>query len=160
MAFDDKRLKTMQWLNRLSCKKIAGLPASYNPYSGKIIAQYGRLYSTNGYILAAIEYAEFEHIADYGYMEVDTFEKDGKLLELPILKEIDKQPSKGIFENMFIDRVEYNQSNTFNPYLIAECMQPFKINDISPIIIHDDMRIEFVGHNNDVSIKVIMMGEN
>ena len=160
MAFDGKRLKTMQWLNKLACKKIAGLPTSYNPYAGKIFAQYGRLYSTNGYILAAIEYAEFEHIADFGYMEIDTFEKDGKLLELPILKEMDKQPSKGIFENMFIDQVEYNQSDTFNPYLIAECMRPFKINDISPIIVHGDKRIEFVGHNDDVSIKVIMMGEN
>lgn len=163
MAFDTKRLRTIKWLDKLSSKRITGLKDAYNSYKGVVLARFGRLYAQNGYILASIEYNELYHTGDDQWLKIARYvDDDGKHIEDIEFENAFPHPNNDrIFEDFFIalNMLRYDSTVTFNPYLIAECMMPFKINDISPTIWQRDHYLEFTGHNKDVSIRVLMIGE-
>lgn len=100
-------------------------------------------------------YDEWQAIAHY---------QDDKGYLLPTVEyykpEICDRMRDRVFEDMFIKSIALNwdSSQEFNPALIAECMQPFKINGICPSLAMLGERLEFAGHNNDVSIKVLVIG--
>lgn len=163
MAHDMKKLKTLRWLEKLSSKRIAGLNKLMNPYERNVFARFGRFYATNGYILAYVEYPEHLHDADYEWLAVAHYQDDRQYL-LPKIEyykpEICDRMRDRVFDDMFIKPVSlhWDSSQAFNPALIAECMQPFKINYISPSMAMMGEKLEFAGHNKDVSIKVLVMG--
>ena len=163
MAFDTKRHKTLKWLQRLSEKKIIGIKKAYNPYKGVVLCRFGPLYVTNGYILAQVDYPEFEHVSDDNWMQLVEFEDGNKIhLADPIFEEAYQHPSNNdLFAKAFISTtgIEYDCTQPFNPRLISECMKPFIINGISPVIAQSGERLEFSGHNREVSIRVLTMGE-
>ena len=163
MAFDQKRSRTFKWLEKIATKTPTGLKYAYNPYRGMILCRFGVLYAQNGYILADVRYGEFEHIGDECWMEVASYQDvNGKHLDTVEFMEAEKHPANDrLFSDMFIAPcgLHYDSTQPFNPVLIAECMTPFKINDISPVIGLRDEYLEFSGHNKDVSIRVLMIGE-
>lgn len=162
MAFDDKRFKMFKWLFNIASRKPTGFKEGYNPYKGNVLCRFGKLYATNVYILAEVQYPEFEHVGDDMWMQVDCHAVNGKHLEKPVFAEAEKHPKNDrLFSDMFIGNsaMYYDSVQPFNPRLIAECMKPFTINGISPVIVMDGAKLEFIGHNKDVSIKVMMMGE-
>lgn len=163
MAHDMKKLKTLKWLEKLSSKRITGLDEPMNPYRQNVFARFGRFYATNGYILADVEYPEHTHDADDEWQAIAHYQDDKGYL-LPTVEyfkpEICDRMRDRVFEDMFIKSIalDWDSSQAFNPALIAECMQPFKINGICPSMAMLGDRLEFAGHNKDVSIKVLMIG--
>lgn len=159
----DKITKTFEWLYSLSTKHIPGVADTYNPYKGKVIARYGRLYSLNGYILASVELSGYEHIGDDEWKEISIEKRvddNGKVSEISItgnFTEIHPRDSK-FFENFFIKQLHYDCVQPFNPRFISECMKPFIINNLFPVISQDGHYLEFSAHNADISIRVLMVG--
>ena len=162
MAHDMKKLKTLKWLEKLSSKRIGGLNEPMNPYRYNVFARFGRFYATNGYILACVEYPEHVHDADFEWKAIAHYQDDKGCL-LPAIEyrkpEICDRMRNSVFEDAFIKPIAliWDSSQPFNPALISECMQPFKINGICPCVAMLGEKLEFSGHNNDVSIKVLMM---
>ena len=161
MAFDTKRLKAFKWLEKIATKpqrNVKGL--SYNPYQD-IYIRFGRLYATNGFILAEVEYPEFAHCGDDAWKSVVTYvDANGTHLETIEYTETEQteRMRDRLFSDMFPSKLHYDQCQPFNPYLLAECMYLFKLYNINPIISLDDAWIMFSGHNNDVSIRVLTLG--
>ena len=163
MAYDMKRKKTFDWLVKLATRKPTHLKEAYNPYKGVVFARFGKIYAQNGYILACIEYPEYYHLGDDCWMQLGRYVDDeGKHLDNVEFFTADNAPRNDrMFENMFIKptSLHYDVCRMFNPHLLAECMQPFKVNFISPTIAQRDAYIEFSAHNKDVSIRVLTIGE-
>lgn len=163
MAHDMKKLKTLKWLEKLSSKRITGLREPMNPYRYNVFARFGRFYATNGYILAYVEYPEHIRAGEDEWEAIAHYQDDkGYLLpEIEYYKpEICDRMRDRIFEDVFIKSIALNwdSSQAFNPALIAECMQPFKINGICPSMAMLGERLEFAGHNKDISIKALVIG--
>lgn len=161
MAFDTKQLKTFDWLQKLGTKKVPGLKSAFNPYSDYIFVRFGRFYATNGYILASVEYPEYTHAGDEGWCVIDDY-KDGKgHLLSPVTfanPQICDKMRDRIFEDQFIRQWDVHECGQYNPRLIAECMKPFIVNDIAVSPVIGANKVEFSGHNEGVSIRVVMIG--
>lgn len=161
MAFDTKQLKTFDWLQKLGMKKVPGLKSAYNPYESYIFVRFGRFYATNGYILASMEWPEYEHAGDEGWCVIDDY-KDGKgRLLSPVTfsnPRICGLMRDREFEDQFIRLWDTQDAGPYNPRLVSECMKPFIINNIMPYIVIGANKLEFTGHDKDVSIRVVMMG--
>ena len=161
MTFDTKRLKTCKWLEKIATSKarIMSRKPAFNTFN-RVYTIYGRLYATNNYILAEISYPEFEHISDEGWLQVESwFEESGNLAPLPKLIEVQRENPmrERLFSDMFANTIHYEQSCKWDPYLIAEAMQPFKINDIAPNMYFNNEKLCLAGHNKDVSIRVLLV---
>lgn len=161
MAFGTKQLKTLDWMQHLGGRRYPGIKGAYNPYDQYIFVRFGRFYATNGYILASVEWSEYEHAGDEGWRVIDDY-KDGKgRLLSPITfanPQICDTMRDRIFEDQFIRQYDHSDCGPYNPRLVSECMKPFTINNIMPIIIIGTNKLEFAGHDKDVSIRVLMMG--
>lgn len=162
MAFDTKRLKAFKWLDKIATKQQRNVNAlsTYNPYHN-IYIRFGRLYATNGFILAEVEYPEFAHDGDDCWKVVAAYvDGTGKHLEQILYTETEqtKRMRDRLFTDMFPKQLHYDQCQPFNPYLLAECMYLFKLYDINPIISLNGAWVMFSGHNKDVSIRVLTLG--
>ena len=158
MAFDTKRGRVLQWLDKLAegnaryCKPLTSHPRS-------ILTLYGRLYATNAIILAEVQYPEFEHISDYGWMKVDSFFDDnGYYLEFPTLAEPDYVYHDKYLSDMFIDKIVPTVDFKFDVRVMKDALKPFEIYGIKPNMVISDSKCELTGHNKDVSMRVMMMG--
>lgn len=162
MAFDSKRLKTFKWLDKIAAKPQRNVNAltTYNPYRN-IYSRFGRLYATNGFILAEVEYPEFLHDSDDSWKVVSAY-VDGTGNHLEKIEYMETEQSvrmrDRVFSDMFPMQLHYDQCQPFNPYLLAECMYLFKLYDIAPIISLREEIVMFSGHNKDVSIRVMTIG--
>lgn len=158
MAYDGKRLKTFKWLEKLAENKAAYSKTCYNS-NPHILTCYGRLYATNGIILAEIEYPEFEHISDYGFMRVESYTDDkGYLLETPKLAEPVRNYRDDMFRDMFNQELNHEQPFKADPVVMADVLYPFKVYGIPAYQYLMGDRCMFTGHNKDVSMRVLMMG--
>ena len=161
MAFDTKQLKTLDWLQKLGTKKVPGLKAAFNSYSDYIFVRFGRFYATNGYILACVEWPEYSYDGNDGWRVIDDY-KDGKghlLSPVTFAKpQVCDTMRDRIFEDTFVKSWDFIDVGPYNPRLIAECMKPFIVNNLPVSMVIAQNRIEFSGHDKDVSIRVVMMG--
>ena len=158
MAFDKKRLHTFQWLDNLA--KCKARYADKFPRHPDIMVYSGSLYATDGTVLAKVDYPEFYHLSDCEWSKViRCFANDeGKLLEIPDIELMDRQYSNNrIFDDMFI-KSWHRFDCCVNPLVMKNCLKPFEINSILPNVCTDERKIELLGHNDDVSIRVLMMG--
>lgn len=158
MAYDTKRLKTFKWL-----EKLANNTARYSKHAFNniphILACYGRLYATNGIILAEVEYPEFAHIADYGFMRVERFcDSSGFLLEFPELAEPIRNYRSGMFDDMMNGDISYDAPFKVNPAVMADALYPFKLYDIPAYQYMMGEACMLSGHDNDISLRVLLMG--
>lgn len=155
---DTKRGKIFKWLDGLANKKARyaktciGIP--------EVLTIFGRLYATNGIILAQIDYPEFEHLSDEGWKAIDSF-VDGKgyFLETPILKDASRVYRERIFDDKFIKEIEVTHDFLFDPSVMKDALYPFTTYDISPTMIVSGDKCELSGHNGEVSIRVLFMGK-
>jgi len=161
MAYDSKRLRMFKWLDAIAQQKARYAKGVTNGMLNSIFTIYGKLYATNGILLAEVEYPEFEHIADDGWKRVTAYcGKNGYLLETPGLAELDCDFRERIFADQFIGNrvtepiIEYK----FNPAVMEDALKPFKIYRIAPVMTTDGYRCELSGHNDDVSVRVLFMG--
>lgn len=162
MAFDTKQLRTCKELVKLSKapRYIAKGAHSYAHFAeGKIFVRFGCFYATNSYVLACVQWPEYEHAGDEEWMELSRFmDNDGKLTKFEF-EPCEKQRANDFFDKHFINRViDNSESLPFNARLMRDALMLFQINDIAPIMYNDGTRWELSGHNEDVSIKVILMG--
>ena len=161
---DKRRLKRIERTYKFMQDLAGELPGylkrrlivKYNPYK-RIYCRFGRIYVTNGVMLARFDYPEVEkaNAGEYSWQTVRL--ADGRF----IFADTDDIKTDDIFERFFImpTGIHYDVCQKFNPRLIADMMKPFIINEISPIMAQDNCFLEFSGHNGDVSIKTLIIGE-
>lgn len=164
MAFDTKQLKMFKWLEKVT-KQPRYIKSAYNSYR-RVYIRFGRLYATNGYILASVDYPEFEHVGDLSWYVVDKYTDDeGKHIngegELFAYDETAANMRDRVFEDMFISNcsLHFDQCQPFNSALLVDALYPFKLYGLSPVIYMRDELLEFSAHNSEVSIKVLVIGE-
>ncbi len=162
MAFDKRQLQTCKQLEQL-LKVPQGVEKSHRFHSDRlknILVRFGRFYATNYYSLVRVEWNEYQHAGDYEWQVLKRYADDeGKLLFKFELKPMDNPfVNDDIFEKQFLDCIEVNEPLEVNPALLINVLKVFKINRLTPIIVHDGTRYELSAHNDDVSIKAIVMG--
>lgn len=159
MAFDDKRLKMMKWLEHIAKNNVSYAKGCYRSFND-ILTIYGRMYATNGIIIAEIQYPEFEHISDDDrFMYVTRYKDDtGFLLETPELAEYPRELRPRIFTDMFPDRHFYDEGFAFDTKVMKDALKPFEIYKLSPNMCIDGDRCEFSAHDKEVSMRVLFMG--
>ena len=160
MAYDKKQLRTFKELVKLSNTPRYMKGVSYNRFTGRILARFGRLYVTNGYSLIMVEYPEFSDFGQDEWCEVTKYvDVNGNMIK-PELKPCERQYSNTIFEQLFIEPGDYKQvcDLPVNAHLLRDVLNVFQINDLTPIIANDGLRYELSAHNNDVSIKAAVIG--
>lgn len=159
MAFNDKRLKTFKWLEHIAKDNVSYHKSSYRPFAD-ILTIYGRLYATNGIVLAEIQYPEFEHISDNEYFMYITRYKDddGYLLEWPEIAEYENKLRPQIFTDMFPDKHFYDSGFKFDTKVMKDALKPFEIYKLSPYMCIDGDRCMFSAHNKEVSMRVLFKG--
>lgn len=159
MAFNDKRLKTFKWLEHIAKGNVSYAKGCYRSFTD-ILTIYGRLYATNGVVLAEIQYPEFEHISDNDcFMYVTRYKDDvGYLLEYPELAEYESKLRSRIFTDMFPDKHFYDSGFKFDTKVMKDALKPFEIYKLSPNMCIDGDRCEFSAHDNEVSMRVLFMG--
>ena len=160
MAYDDKRLKTFKWLEHIAKDNVSYAKGCYCSFT-EILTIYGRLYATNGIVLAEIQYPEFEHLSDNDCFMYVTRYKDeaGYLLKYPELAEYPSEMRPRIFTDMFPDKHFYDSGFKFDTKVMKDALKPFEIYKLSPNMCIDGDRCEFSAHNNnDVSMRVVFMG--
>lgn len=161
MTFDQKRHKTFKWLDDIvKGKKIGKLAKTMSKVTSNVYARYGRFYASNGFMIACVEYPEFSHVGDDEWRYLESFETDNKMhLENPIWKtdEFTETLSNEFFEKFFIDRCDaYQLPIDVNLFNLA--LQGFKLNSINPLVTICKDKLELSGHNESVSIRVVIMG--
>lgn len=161
MAFNKRQLQTCKQLERL-LKVPQGVERSWRFHSGRlknIFVRFGRFYATNVYSLVGVEWNEYQHVGDDDWQVLKRYADDDGYL-IPFEFEPMENPfvNDDIFEKQFINRIEVNETLEVNPTLLINVLKVFKINDLTPIILHDDSRYELSAHNNDISIRAIVMG--
>ena len=162
MAFDDKRLRMMKWLEHIAKGNVSYAKGCYRSFTD-ILTIYGRLYATNGIVLAEIQYPEFEHISDNDcFMYVTRYSqyKDGAwyLLEYPDLAEYERNLRPRIFTDMFPDKHFYDGGFKFDTKVMRDALKPFEIYKLSPDMCIDGDKCGLAAHNEDVSMRVLFMG--
>lgn len=157
----NQKLKTYRYLIDLSNKHIRGLK-NYWFYRGLVLCRYGRLYATNDYVLVSIDFPELEHVADYEWMQLAEYQTlTGEPLDMPEFEPCEKKNMRDmVFEDLFIHPTSfhYDPSVSYNPQLVKLCLKPFEIWGINPGISLRDAALEFTGHDENVSIRALMMG--
>lgn len=160
MARDKKQLRTFKELVKLSNTPRYMKEVSYNRFSGRILARFGRLYVTNGYSIVMVEYPEFSDFGNDEWCEVTKYvDVNGNMIK-PELEPCEQQYSNTIMEQHFIEPADPKQvcDLSVNAHLLRDVLNVFQINDLTPIIVNDGMRYELSAHNKDVSIKAVVMG--
>ena len=161
MAFDTKQLRTCKELMKLSKapRYIIKSAHSHARFAeGKIFVRFGRFYATNSYVLACVQWPEYEHAGDEEWMELSRFmDNDGKLVKFEF-EPCEKQCANDFFDKYFIEKLDYSDNLPVNAHLLRDALMLFQINDIAPILYQDGTRWELSGHNKDISIKAIVMG--
>ena len=148
MSYDTRRLKTFKWLEDIS-----------KGYYLDILVYSGSLYATDSTIMVKVDYPEFSHLSDWEWSKVSRYcGDDGYLLETPELESNDHQYTDNrFFDDMFITQ-NHRCECVFDCKLIKKALKGFEINYINPNIAFECNRIEFTGHNADVSMRVLVMG--
>lgn len=161
MAFDDKRLKTFKWLEHIAKDNVSYVKSCYRPFPD-ILTIYGRLYATNGIVLAEIQYPEFEHLSDDDcFMRITRYKDDnGFLLEWPEIVEYENlhKLSPRIFTDMFPNEHFYDSGFKFDAKVMKDALKPFEIYKLSPNMCIDGDKCMFSAHDEDVSMRVVFMG--
>lgn len=168
MAYNNKKLKTIKWLERLACGS--------RPYNRKykdwlhdnerlshIFARFGRMYATDSYVIAYVEYPEEIRAGENEWQVLESYTDERGYL-LPILKWHDME--KPFADNDFMQKhfpapTEYcywEHVPKFDPAILEFGLKPFKINGIKPYMCFTSQKLILSGHNRDVSIMVVMMG--
>lgn len=158
MAYDTKRLKTFKWLEKLANNSARYSKGSYNsiPY---ILTCFGRLYATNGIVLAEVQYPEFEHISDEGFMKVEHYcNENGFLLEFPKLSEPERNYRKDMFRDMFDHEISYDAPFKVKSNVLTDALYLFKLYDIPAYQYMLGEMCMLSGHDNDISLRVLLMG--
>lgn len=158
MAFDYKQLRTCKELMKLLKIPSYISRMQHHTLANAIFVRFGRFYVTNSYVLVCIEWNEYQHAGDEEWQKVSRFmDNDGKLVPFEF-ETCERQFSNDFFERFFIDKVDYSEHLPVNAHLLRDVLNVFQINGINPIMEHDGSKWELSGHNNDVSIKAIVMG--
>lgn len=158
MAYDTKRFKMFKWLEKLAGNTARYSKGAYNSIP-HILTCYGRLYATNGIVLAEVSYPEFEHLSDYGFMRVERFcDSSGFLLEVPELAEPIRDYRDRMFSDMFDGPVDAEQPFKFNSSVMVDALYPFKLYGIPAYQYLMPEKCMLSGHDEDVSLRVLMMG--
>ena len=160
MAHDAKRGKMFKWLLDTAHNKRKYAKAVYNGIND-IYTIYGRLYATNGILLAEIQYPEFEHLSDDGWMVVDEIVgDDGYYLETPKVHQSLRNWDDRYLSKMFFHPAELETGGVllFNPVVMKDALKPFEFYNINPTLVITDYKAELTGHDNEVSIRIMFMG--
>lgn len=152
MSFDTKRLRTFKWLQSIADKGRGNRTSN-------IIVYCGHLYATDNYMLAQIDYPEFEHLSDWEWSKVTRyFDDEGKLLLMPEIEPLERQfENNDFFDSLFI-RECARFDLRINPKFLKNALKPFEINGVLPNVYTDETCIMLAGHNRDISIRVVLMG--
>ena len=157
MAYDNKRMKTLRWLEDIA-KKNKSYCSSYRTLT-EIFVYCGLLYATNHVVLARVDYQEFEHLSDWKWSKVDRYCDDmALLLKYPDISELDEQFANNDKFDKFFEHKPALFDCKINPKVLKDAMKGFEINGIMPIMYTSENMIFLMGHNKDVSIKTVMMG--
>lgn len=157
MSYDTKRLKLFKWLEDLALGRAVYAKGAIGLDGIHVFS--GNIYASNGIILAKVNYPEFEHMSDDIWSTVEGYtDSKGYLLHTPIVVEKSKQPKNNRWlDDMFLNSV-YPEEFPFNPRVMEDALKPFKIYGINPILAVGNGKLELLGHNREVSIKILMMG--
>lgn len=156
MAFDKRRQRTFKELERLT-KQPRYMKSSYNPYDG-IFVRFGRFYATNGYIMVYCEWPELLHCGKDEWLEVACYDDDeGNHMQIPGFMPVERNLQNDAFERFYWMQNDFDPF-TFNPRLMKDAMKIFEINGINPIWSCNNHQFGFSGHNDDVSINMVMVG--
>ena len=157
MAFDTKQLKTCKELMKLS-KTPRYIKSSMNPMGNNIYVRFGQFYVTNSFSLVCVEWDEYQHAGDDEWKVLSRFmDNDGKLIPFEF-ETAEKQRANDIFSRMFMEKVDFSEPLPVNPHLLRDVLKVFEINGLAPIMAQDDSKWELAAHNDDVSIKAIVIG--
>lgn len=157
MAFDMKQLRTCKELMKLS-KIPKYMKSSYNPMGENIYVRFGQFYVTNSFSLVCVEWDEYQHAGDDEWKVLSRFmDNGGKLIPFEF-ETAEKQRANDIFSRMFMEKVDFSEPLPVNPHLLRDVLKVFEINGLAPIMAQDDSKWELAAHNDDVSIKAIVMG--
>ena len=157
MAFNMKQLRTCKELMKLS-KIPRYMKSSYNPMGERIYVRFGQFYVTNSYVIVCVEWDEYQHAGDDEWKVLSRFmDNAGKLIPFEF-EASEMQRANDIFSRMFIKKVDYSNQLPVNAHLLRDVLKVFEINDLTPIIVQDGSRYELSAHNNEVSIKALVMG--
>ena len=157
MAYDTKQLRTFKWLDDIAKSK--------QKYASKfarlrdVYVYCGSLYATNEIVLAKVDYPEFEHLSDWTWSKIIRFCDDrALLLKEPQIEELAKKfPDHRYFDRFFDDEFRPLEVS-INPKVLKDGLKGFEINGINPIVYTSENKVFLMGHNKDVSFKVVMMG--
>lgn len=169
MAYDNKKLKTIKWLEKLACesrpynRKHKQRFADGNARLAHIFARFGRMYATDSYVIAYVEYPEEIRAGECEWQVLEKYTDERGYL-LPILKWQDME--KPFADNDFMQKhfpapteyCDWDHVPRFNPAILEFGLKPFKINGINPYMCFTSEKLILSGHNRDVSIMVVMMG--
>lgn len=159
MAFDNKRIQTFKYLERIAHGSQRYAPGRYNPFRDMLLACFGRLYATNAVILVQVEYPEFARLADDGFKIVTAYmDNEGKHLEKPKLEDPARKIETDVFEHIWLSDIDSVNSFLFSASAMKDALYLFALYDIPPVMVFGNERCELSGHNREVSIKVQIMG--
>lgn len=161
MAFDTKQLRTCEELVKLSKPPKYMKNIVNSTLYEKIFVRFGRFYVANGFSLVMVEWDEYGiHVGEDDWLILSRFmDNDGKLIKFEF-EACERKLAIDIFERQFIQNVAdiANDGLAVNPHLLRDVLNVYQINGIDPNMYHDGLRWELSGHNQDVSIKSIVMG--
>lgn len=141
---EKRRLDTFKWLEKLVKRNHLHSILNY------VYARFGRIYALDGYILAMVEFEDLGKIGedDWETLNVDDYswhEAENKL-------RID------FFERLFMGNKTSPEPVIIDADYLNFAIKPFRVNKINPTIALDKDSIELSGHDENVSIKVKIMG--
>lgn len=164
MPFDTKQLRTFKWLQAIASKPPRGCKRGVMPaiYEGNVLVRYGRFYATNGYIIACVEWPEYQHAGDECWMVVDRFtDISGRLLQ-----SVEMSPLEA-YQTMKDDALHKyfpypnDRGDGYNrhlmPSVIMQGLKGFDINNLQPGMQFTDTTVTFTAHNSDISMQVLCM---
>ena len=159
MAYDDKQLKTFKWLQDLANNRHAYAKDFINstPY---IYVYCESIYATDSVILADISYNYPQVYTNYEWGKIEQFtDAGGFLLEEPVVTILERQFNDHRFFSKFFDTECSYPDCSFDTRVVKQALKVVEINKISPVICSVDKGLCFMGHNHDISIRVLAMGE-
>lgn len=152
------KLKVFKWLDHIAKDETRYARGCYMSFRD-IYTCYGRLYATNGIVLAEVTFPEYEHVSDDGFMVVHAYkDDDGNMLDTLDLVEPCREMRTGIFNDMFPDMCKFEYGFKFNPQVMKDAIKPFDIYGLRPIMSFDGDMCVMSAHNREVSIRVLFMG--
>lgn len=158
MAYDDKQLKTFKWLQDLASNRHAYAKDFINsaPY---IYVYCESIYATDNIILAEVSYNYPNAYTNYEWGKIEQFtDAGGFLLEEPVVTILERQFNDHRFFSRFFDTECSYPDCVFNPKVVKQALKVFEINKVAPVICSVENGLCFMGHNHDISIRVLAMG--